>query len=376
MVILKKLFHLSLFPLLLISSAPSRADWTENHFLVGALAIGGTVAAGIGINAMLSWFDETNESMINQTRNLCAIADKEYAPYVTYLIAQDVIFNTHARSSWHSVEEKQLYHLADLHKTYEPRGTFKKFIARLHDNNSSMISMYNKIEKRLAKIKSSSNIDYKTQHELIDLLECKDKIAQMLPLYQQLYSLLDNYRAYFSLFDVEAEIRKTYENELTILSYNHYDQTQLTAHLKASIAAHGTSSKYPLTKFIDVLDNHLECLNDYLQKARGFPNRYSWCLDLKNQLSFIKGIIISDHAYSTEVIAQERERIEREKLMIAQQQLALQQKQLSALKEQNRLEKEKCKLEEERLKMERRQVQNSTHCKPSVSSEVSFTITL
>lgn len=375
MVSLHKMLVLVLTPMLLASPASCRADWTENHLLVGALAVGGTIAAGIGINAMVNWFEETNESIINQTHSLCTITDKEYAPFISYLIAQDLLFNDHVRTSWHSVDEDQLYHLADLHKTYNPHGTCKKFIARLHENNNTLENLYQKVSKRIEKIKTSSKIEYKTQQELLSLLDCKDRIASVLPLYRQLYSLLDQYRAYFSLFDVEVEIRKTYANELAILGYTHYDQSQLAGHLKASIASHSNTNKYPLTKFVDVLDNHLECLSDYLYNARNFPTRYNWCLDLKNQLSFIKGLIISDHAYATEVIAQERERIEREKLIIAQQQLALQQKQLSALKEQTKLEKEKCRLEEERLRNERRNRHNVNN-DPSISSELSFTIKL
>ncbi|MFZ5953687.1 MAG: hypothetical protein ACOYT8_01155 [Candidatus Dependentiae bacterium] len=332
----------------------------ENPYVIGGLIVGGAAMAGLGIGALLGWFDEKNQSIIDDAHKTLSYTEKEYSQCINYLLSEGILkADTHYLKNYLPATEEQLYHIADYHTITHPHNNFANFIYSLNNQIEHLVDLDKKIAKRIKSIQSKNYIDHQAQRELSAFKELAEQLYQELPLYQQLYTFFKSHQFYFSLFELEAEIRKHYVNEINIVTHHHTDLATCLALLKVQ-AMSGGSQKYPLKNYVDALGRNISRLSNQLAMVGDYPQRIRWCIDLKNQLTFVKGIIAADPSYTAEVIAYEKEKIEREKLELAEKELALQAAQLAAMKEKNKIEREKNRLEAEKVKLEKKKQYEST----------------
>lgn len=332
----------------------------ENPYVVGGLIVGGAAVATLGIGAYLGWFDEKNQSIIEDAQKTLRTTQKQYGSCATYLIAEGLIkTNTTYVKNYYPATEDQLYHVADYVTVVQPHMLFSDYIYNLNSQISHLSSLATKMAKRIRSIESKNYTDHQTHNELIAFKQLSEQIRAELPLYEQLHVFFKSHQTYFNLFQREVEIRKEYVNEINIINNHHADISTCFALLKVQ-ATSGEYCKYPLTRYVQRLQNAISRLTNQLAITSGYPQRISWCADLKNQLTFAKGIISADPAYTAETIALEKEKIEREKLELAQKELWVQKAQLKAMKEKNEIEREKARLEAEKLRLEKQKQAGST----------------
>lgn len=332
----------------------------ENPYVIGGLLVGGAAVATLGIGAYLGWFDESNQSIIEEAHKTLIHTQKQYGSCATYLISEGILrTNISYIKNYYPATEEQLYHIADYLTVSNQHGRFSDYLYNLNGQIGRLSSQTNKITKRIKTIENRNYQDQQAYNELIAFKELAEQIRVELPIYEQLHVFFKSHQSYFALFEREVEIRKEYINEIGIITNYHTDISTCSAMLKVQ-ATSGHHGRYPLTTYVQRLNNAISRLNSQLAVTTGYPKRISWCIDLKNQLTFAKGVISADPAYTAEVIAYEKEKIEREKIELAHKEIALQKARVSALKEKNEIEREKARIEAEKIRLEKQKHSNSS----------------
>ncbi len=253
----------------------------ENPYVVGGLIVGGAAVATLGIGAYLGWFDEKNQSVIEDAQKTLRDIQKQYGSSARYLVAQGIVDNNiWYIKNYYPATEDQLYHLANCMTTNQPHTLFSDYLYNLNSLISHLSSLASKISKRIKSIESKNYTDQQIHNELIAFKILSEQIGSELPLYQVLQVFFKSHQTYFNLFQREVEIRKEFVNEINIINNHHADISTCFALLKVQ-ATSGEYCKYPLTRYVQRLQNAISRLNNQLVITSGYPQRISWCTDLK-----------------------------------------------------------------------------------------------
>ncbi len=297
---------------LFISSSFVQASGLEQTGKVCAAA--GAVLVGIGgFMGLCGWlFSESDEQLSrnvqDEYKQLCDV----YSSMVQKLEQTYHLYRIDARERHRiitDVNETLLYDFAV--QSWRDNKNMTWLCNTLSSKVSSLRSRSSKLAGRLYELRAKVYTDYEAQRMLREMNELVETINQALPHFELLRDYVMQHKSYFALYEAEDRLRTRYERELQVLTDYPDDRAYIRREIKRVVVQ--TSGKYPHIGYVEQLDRDIQTVEDVIARsAYNYADRLRWVRWISENLSYIKGIVVVEPAYTDEIRMRERERVERE----------------------------------------------------------------
>ncbi len=207
---------------------------------------------------------------------------------------------------------------------------------------SRSVSARNAVEKVLDKIRREHSYDLSHEDRVLRdraqraLSGLRDRLKEL----DACVAFLNNFGGYFKVFEKEADLRKTYLNELSVITQFGGSIYAIMDHIKPYIVNWG--GKYPFIDYVNKVKRSADSLYYTKGQAKKFTTRYGYACQLEDNLRYIANAVKSSAEYQNDVyrceqdrIAKERMRIERERMRLERQRFEQEQKRLRELRRHN-----------------------------------------
>lgn len=324
----KKINHTLLVLCLISLTAPHKTEASTWDTGVG-MTLGGIALAALG-SVICYACSESDETATSNAELYNTQASSRYAASV------DAFYAFHHLLTYSMVNAYSLI-VDELNELYPTAQNLAAMHSTMSDYLSQIKTCINQLQSHLSNVEyrknSLANKKYRTADETRLLSRMQHVYATMQELLPRLtlyYDYFNLHCAYFDLYECEAMLGITYQQEI---SYGHtyqYNPLGLGQALRYCVGARFSSYTYPYIAYKNALDTDIQKLQSYIRKAQHYVGRYSAAVQLEQYLIQVRGIIVSDDLYIQEKKSRRAERQYQQQQQLMQQQIMLQQQQIIA----------------------------------------------
>jgi hypothetical protein len=333
------------FTLLLISQCAHggyhRPSYSRHYYqdstieTVGKVAIGvGCLAAvGYGIYKFWDWFfAPSDEKVLQKGIDALQEAHTHYDDIVGFMEYHYSAIPDTMRDQKRliqSVNELLLYDFAISHKK---DMTINSVLIHMTSTISTLQSAHKNLADRIKKLrKKNSNPIMVSNMEQID-----QEIIGLLCKLEFICEYFTHHRNYYSLFELETRIMRTYEFELNAINQN---SNYLHEVIRASVMTRQGSARngYPYIFYVDCVQTDCNALAREMKSlSYNYANRLGAASVLMQHIQMIHTMLVAEDAYHQELRDYKKEQLERQRLEAERAQAAAATAQAAALAQQTR----------------------------------------
>lgn len=293
-----------------------------------ALVIGGLAAVGYGLYKLCDWlFSPSNQTLIKNAEAAIRVA---HAHDETIFCVEGA-FNgipdglREQKKLIESVYEPLLYQLALKHaKSVE--WNLNSSLSKLRENHTALAERINKLRAA-------------PEHTaiMITMQDLDQEIIGLLLKIEFVHEYLAHHRSYFTLFEHESTIMRSYEAELQALTHYAQNQAYVKEALRARVMQNASYNRnsYPFMTYIEALQSNMNTLMSGMNSlAYNYPNRLQAAGNLLQNLQIIHSIVIIEDAYHQELRDYKKEQLERQRIEAEKAKAAAAAAQAAALQQQ------------------------------------------
>jgi hypothetical protein len=293
-----------------------------------ALVIGGLAAVGYGLYKFCDWlFSPSNQTLIKNAESAISLAhaDDEIISCIEGAFNGIPDGMREQKKLIESVCEPLLYQLA-LKNAVSVTWNLNNSLSRLRDNHAALA-------QRITKLRTSP------EHTavMITMQDLDHEIIGLLLKIEFVHEFLIHHRSYFTLFEHEAKILRSYEVELQALTHYAQNPTYVREALRARVMQNASYNRnsYPFMTYIEALQANINTLMAGMNGlAYNYANRIQAAGNLVQNLQIIHSVVIIEDAYHQELRDYKKEQLERQRIEAEKAKAAAAAAQAAALQQQ------------------------------------------
>ena len=314
--------HVFMCALLLFSAVPTRP--TSDATRLAVSAVGGIVGA-LGLYSLYNFIaGETDEEFIVSARRDIMAHRGGYAAAldVVYNRAHELNMSSHDMYAYaRQIDESLLYALARAKHSSVSIALYRTGLAGvLRDLHKA----HRDAQQRLA---SQSDSLIRNQ-----LLRIEGDLKSLIESLEALASFLSHHESYFDIYETEAQLGVKYAQELRLLADYAASQDMQARAIRHFVIAQSSVSSTPFAhvEYRRILDRDImlveRCIN---RSAYNYQGRLGAARQLLGTLQAIKSYVVTDPAYSQELIHYEQDQREKERLRIEREKAAIERRKVA-----------------------------------------------
>ena len=321
--------------LVLLSVANVRAHGNHNGLIAGACAVG---AAIFGIAALAEWcHSETDDQLIGRVGNEFHTIASQYQQTMDYFGPRAGVGIHAPHNPIEYISEDVLYEFGTF--VWNTGVSHAEYRSQVWAAKRTLQSCLKDLRKRIQSLEGKYKA-YEDQKRLATMRSLWKNGNHLLADITLFADCLECHKTYFTLYDLEGNLRNKYAQEISIVTSERYT---LAAELKRYVLSHD-SSQYAFSNFVEKLEYDISSLQSSIYNLKyNYESRRYYAQSALQYLSDIRNIIVSDPRYQDELYHKEQARLERQRI--------------EALEAQARLERERIRMEHERNRLMERQIE-------------------
>lgn len=322
-----------------------------------AVTIGCLAAIGYGIYKFCDWlFTPSDEKVLQRGIDAVQNAHIHYDSTIGFMEFHYSGIPDNVRDQKKLIQDVNEPLLYDYAISYKKDSTIDSVLMNMNSTISSLQAAHGGLADRIKKLRKNDG----NQNMIASMQQVDQEIIGLLCKLEFVHEYFMHHRSYYSLFELESRLLRTYEFELSAINQyqvNKVEHSYLKEAIKASVMRQACArSGYPYMHYVDRANADCNALNYAMSSlSYNYANRIAAAGSLLQNVKIVHTIAVAEDAYHQELRDYKKEQLERQRLeaekakaAAAAAQAAAAQQQVREMQRQNQLHAQQNRIQAER----------------------------